>query len=123
MISLSVEKNIEKTKLLFKENKLEFYQSSACLTAVEGEQLLGFCLFDITKEEIIIRCLVPQNDLLLADGILRSTLHFAAERFILHARYEDDLMTELFQKLGFIKFADQKLLDIDKLFKSCQGCQ
>ena len=55
----------------------------------------------------------------LADGLLRSTLHVAAERSVLNAFYEGADTERLCEKLGFILNRDEKRLDTDKLFKSC----
>jgi hypothetical protein len=59
---------------------------------------------------------------MLADGVLRSALHVAAERSAMDARYVDTAPVELFKKLGFIKDADEHTLNIDKLFGGC-GCK
>ena len=56
---------------------------------------------------------------MLADGILRSALHVAAQSFVLDAFYDDSAPVDLFKRLGFIKNADEKRLDIDKLFGGC----
>ena len=50
---------------------------------------------------------------MLADGILRSALHIAAERSIMDARYAENASEELFEKLGFVKNKEEKQLDIE----------
>ena len=61
----------------------------------------------------------PQGDVPLADGILRSALHVAAENFVLDAFYDNCAPVELFRLLAFIKNEDEKRLNIDKLFGGC----
>jgi hypothetical protein len=60
---------------------------------------------------------------MLADGILRAALHQAAERSAMDARYSPDVPEALLKTLGFIKDADTRTLDIDKLFGSCCSCK
>lgn len=123
MISLLLEKDISTTKKLFLENNISFNENSNCLLAKEKDKILGYCLFDIDCEKILIRYLTPQNDLSLADGILRSTLHVGAERFVMNAYYENDEMFPFFKSLNFVKNKEEKTLNVDKLFTSCQSCK
>ena len=109
---------------------IEFYKKaslipnefSGCVTAKDNTEILGFCLYDLTPEKIIIRHIEPLDNLSFADGILRSTLHVAAEKSIMNAFYENTVPEDFFKKLGFIKNQAEKRLDIDKLFKSCCEC-
>ena len=77
------------------------------------------CLYSLTKDKMTVFTVEPQNDILLADGILRSALHVAAENFVLDAFYAKSAPIELFNTLGFIKNKDENRLDIDKLFGGC----
>ncbi len=123
MLTLSVLKDNEKTARLFKQSGLEQNENSLCLLATDGKKDFGFSLFDITKEKMVVRYIEPLNDLSLADGILRSTLHIAAERFVMKAYYDDTTVPEsFFEKLQFIKDKESKTLNIDKLFMSCCSC-
>lgn len=123
MIFLSVLEDAQLKEKLFIQNNIPINENSSCVTAKEKEQILGYCLFDIDKEKIVIRYITPENDLGLADGILRSTLHVAAERFIMNAYYEKEEMTSFFNALNFIKNVEEKSLNMDKLFTSCQSCK
>ena len=123
MVTLSVLKDKEKTAMLFSEKGIEQNENSLCLVAFDGKNDLGISLFDITKDKAIIKYIEPLNDVSLADGILRSTLHIAAERGVMDAFYADTLNTENLEKLGFIKDRCEKRLDIDKLFKSSCCCK
>ena len=116
MISLAPLKNSDKIKAAFAENGLSYTSLSGCVTAVEKENTIGFCLYSLDDDKMVI-----ESDLMLADGILRSTLHVAAERGVMNAFYTDET-EELSRKLAFIKDKAEKRLDIDKLFKSCHDC-
>lgn len=120
MLSLGVLKESDRLNKLFKENSLEINNNSGCVTAVCGDEILGYCLYDMTDKQIIIRFITPQDDLPLADGILRSTLHVAACRYVTDARYESNDMQTFFEKLGFVISESEKTLDMDKLFRSCK---
>ncbi len=122
MITLSVEKDKKITAEFFANANILYNENSNCVLAKSGEEILGYSLFDIDQEKILIRYIEPLNNLGLADGILRSTLHVAAERFIFNAFYDDTVPEEFFKKLDFIKNQSEKRLDIDKLFKSCSNC-
>ncbi len=122
MITLSVEQNEEIINSFFEKSGIERSQNSLCLVANNRGKTEGYCLFDIEKERVIIRFIEPLNDLFLSDGILRSALHVAAERFVFSAYYSDTVPEEFFEKLNFIKNANEKELDMDKLFKSCNNC-
>ena len=124
MVTLSVLKDKEKTARLFSEKGIEQNENCLCLVAFDGKNDLGFSLFDITKDKAVIKYIEPLNDLSLADGILRSTLHIAAERFVMNVFYDSKTVPEdFFEKLGFIKDKQEKTLNIDKLFMSCSSCK
>ena len=123
MISLGPVGDTEKVKSFFLENRLEYNENSKCVAAISNDKMLGFCLFDMDNKSITVRFLMPEDDLSLADGILRSALHVAAERSIVDARYADSVPEDMLNKLSFIKDKSEKRLDIDKLFKSCCSCK
>ena len=114
----------EKNKIadVFKEKGLPYGEFSGCVTAKNGDELLGLCLYELDNKKMMVQYIEPIDDIPLADGILRSTLHVAAERSVMNAFYADTVPEEFLRKIGFIKDAEQKSLDIDKLFKSCCGC-
>ena len=122
MITLSVLEDRCKTARLYKESGLEQNENSLCLIASDKNNDLGFCLFDLTKEKIVVRYIEPLNDLSLADGILRSTLHVGCERFVMDAYYSENIPESFFEKLGFIKEKQHRTLNVDKLFMSCCSC-
>ncbi len=121
MITLAPSKDNEYIRLKFAESGIEFSEDSGCVTALQGEELIGFCLYNLSEEKIEILKIHPEKDIMLADGILRSTLHVAAERSIMNAFCSENC-AELCRKLDFIKKEEDLSLQIDKLFKSCSSC-
>lgn len=119
MISILPGKNKEEIYTLFKKHNLETDEFSGCVIATEKDRVVGYCLYRLTRENITVLDIEPKNDLPLADGILRSALHVAAENFVLDAFYTDASPVDIFEKLDFIKNADEKRLNIDKLFGGC----
>ena len=94
-------------------------ENAGCVAAKSGDDVLGFCLYELSEKSITVKYITPKDDLSLADGILRSTLHVAALRSAMDARYEGEENEELFKKLNFILDKADKKLDIDKLFCGC----
>ena len=119
MVTVLKEKDLELVDRLFSDNGVEKTEYSLAVTARFSDEVLGYCLFDLEPERIVIHKVEPIEDLMLADGILRSALHVAAERSIMNAFYSEEADEELFLKLGFIKEKAEKSLDIDKLFGGC----
>ena len=121
MITLkTVEK--EEGKTFFQKENLNFNVNSYCLCAKDGQEVLGYSLFDIENQKMIIRAIEPQNDLMLLDGVLRSTLHIAASRNLTEAIWSDNAPEKIFKTLGFIN--EQNTLNIGKLYESkCCGCK
>lgn len=122
MITLGPVKDKKTVENLFNTNNLKFGENSRCVAAKCGESTEGYCLFDMTSDKMIIKLIVPEEDVMLADGILRSTLHVGTERSIMGAVYENTVSEELLKKLGFIKDPIQKTINTDKLFEGCKGC-
>ena len=119
MISVLPCHDKEQIEQLFKKHNLTLCESSSCVIATEKQEVLGYCLYNLDKEKMVVFAVEPQGDIPLADGILRSALHVAAENFVLDAFYDDCAPIELFSLLGFIKNEQEKRLNIDKLFGGC----
>lgn len=120
MITLKTTEKCE-AESFFEKEGLAFSDNSNCLCAKDNETVLGYCLFDINDEAMIIRAIEPQNDLMLLDGVLRSTLHIAATRELKEATFADKAPEKIFKTLGFLK--EDGTLNINKLFEShCSGC-
>ena len=119
MISVLPCRDIAEITTLFNKHNIETDDNSGCVIARTGDEVLGYCLYRLTQKTMVVFAVEPQSDIPLADGILRSALHVAAENFVLDAFYADCAPIDLFRTLGFIKNEDEKRLDIDKLFGGC----
>ena len=104
---------------LFKKHNLPTNEFSSCVIASQNEEVLGYCLYSLDKEKMVVYAVEPQDDIPLADGILRSALHVSAENFVLDAFYDDCAPIKLFEILDFVKIKNEKRLNIDKLFGGC----
>lgn len=122
MITLGPVLDKDKLKTIYNGNDMELGENSGCVLAKSGEEILGYSLYDLDNDKMTIKKIVPKDDIPLADGILRSTLHIAAERSIMEAFCEGEEIELLCDKLMFFKDKQLKSLDIEKLFKSCCGC-
>lgn len=122
MLFLAPMNNREEIKNIFSQKNISFNEFSGCVTAKNGDEVLGFCLYDLDTKKITVHYIEPLDDVALADGILRSTLHVAAERSVMNAFYSDTVPENFLNMIGFIKNTDDKSLDIDKLFGGCQSC-
>lgn len=119
MITVIPLKEKEEIANVFSSNGFEITEKSGAVIAKNRDEILGNCLYYLDERTITILSVEPKEDLMLADGILRSALHVAAQRSAMDAFYQGDTYEELFKKLGFIKSQEEKRLDIDKLFGGC----
>lgn len=119
MISVLPSKDKSEIEGYFIKHNLKTDDFSGCVIARTGDEILGYCIYRLSPDGITVFDLEPKNDLPLADGILRSALHVAAENFVLDAFYDDTSPIDLFKRLDFIKNCDEKRLNIDKLFGGC----
>ena len=119
MITLMPEMDIDTVKEIFGSKNIEYNENAGCVLAKSGEEILGMCLYYLDKKSMTILSIEPKDNIMLLDGILRSTIHVATENFVLDIKYADKSYEEVFEKLGFIKDKTTKSLDADKLFKGC----
>ncbi len=106
-----------------KEVGITYSKLTRGATMIDGEERLGFSLFDINKGFAVIRWLEPANDLPLADGMLRSTIHIALEQQCASVYYDNTAPEAIFEQLGFILNKQSKQLNTHKLFESCCDCK
>lgn len=123
MLTLRPEKNRKTVESLYFEKNIEYNENSQCVSCTDEKEILGFCLFDLESNKITVKYIEPVTDIALADGILRSSLHVAAERSITAAYYDDTVPEDFLQRVKFIKNKNEKTLNIDKLFESCCNCE
>ncbi len=122
MITLKTTENKQEAKEFFEKANLEFSEYSDCLLAKDREEVLGYCLFDIKDNKMMIFAIEPQNDIMLLDGVLRSVLHIAASRNLEEAVASDNTPLNVFKTLGFLK--EDNKLNISKLYESgCSCCK
>ena len=108
---------------LYKAGGLEYNpEVSKAIAALDGENTLGTCLYDITDSSITIRFLNPSTDFTMADSMLRSALFIAANRGIMEAYFLEPVKAELIKRLGFLGNEANKTIDITNLFNPC-GCK
>lgn len=123
MLTLAPLKNKAEVEAIFKAKNISFNEFSGVVTANDGTCVIGMSLYELTNERITVFYIEPVSDIPLADGILRSTLHVAAERSIMSAYYAEPMDVSFLKKIDFIKNEEEKSLQIDKLFKSCCSCK
>ena len=122
MITLKTVETRDEAKPFFEKESLEYSEFSDCLCAKDGQEVLGYCLFDIKDGQMTVRAIEPQNDLMLLDGVLRSVLHIAASRNLEEAICGEKAPIGIFKTLGFLK--EDNKLNISKLYESkCCSCK
>lgn len=122
MIEVNILKDFYETKKIFEDNSIKFENNCFCMAAKDGEQILGFCLFKYENDFVLIKELHPRNDLMMADGVLRSTFFVASNRGIEKAFYDNRDIEPMLKKLDFVDNTQYKSLKIKKIFDSCGCC-
>ena len=113
----------EKVQQLYNENNLSYSEkTAAAISAFDCETSLGTCLYDMTSIAITIRLILPDDNLTMADSMLRSALFIAANRGIMEAYFSEPVTAELIKKLGFLGNEEKRTIDITNLFNPC-GCK
>lgn len=119
MITLLPEKEKIAIKKIFDSKNIEYNDNSGVVTAKFKDEILGMCLYYLDDKCMTILHIEPTDDIMLLDGILRSTIHVATEKFVIDVKYDSGIDAEVFRKLDFIKDENEKSLDVDKLFRGC----
>lgn len=122
MIEIHPLRDKEKLAKLYVDSNVKMNENSMAVVCADGDDVLGFCLFDMLADSLVVHSLEPQNDLMLLDGILRSALHVGVENGIMSAFYSENAPKDVFSKLKFIKNEENRELNVDKLFSSCKNC-
>ncbi len=123
MITVLPSRDRDEISGLFKKHGLDTTCNSGCVIAHCGQEQIGYCIYELDEKSITVLELEPKQDLALADGVLRSALHVAAERSAMDARFSDTAPIQIFERLGFVKNKEERTLDINKLFISCCSCE
>lgn len=122
MITVNTLKDFYETKQVFEKYNVVFEPNCFCMAAKDGEETLGICLFKYEQESVIIKELQPRNDVMMADGVLRSTFFVASNRGIEKAYFDNDELENMLEKLDFILDKQEKSLKLKKIFDSCCSC-
>ena len=122
MIEIHPLRDIEKLKTLYKKSNVQMSDCSMAIVASDNDEVLGYCLFDMRDNDVMIFSIEPTDDVNFADGLLRSALHVGVENGRMTAFYSENAPKKLFSTLCFIKNAEKRELNVNKLFSSCQNC-
>ena len=122
MIEIHPLRDKDKLSVLYNQAKLDMNEHSIAVVASDGDEALGYCLFDMNDDNLLVHCLSPQDDIMFADGLLRSALHVGVENGVNKAFYSVNAPVELFRKLRFIKDDSINELNVQLLFSSCENC-
>ena len=88
----------------FESANIIYCDGCGMLQAKDKDEVLGYSLYCLENDKITIFKIEPQNDIMLFDGILRSTLHIAASRSIMNAFFSEDFCyIDNLKILGFVK--------------------
>lgn len=90
--------------------------------AIDGENVTGFGIYELTSDSIVIHGIEPENDLVLFDGIARSVMFLAVLKGIEKAEYRGNTR----KNAALLKFiTDEKpyLEPISSIFNGCEGCR
>lgn len=123
MLEILKNDNIYEIQTAFKASGFEYTQHSGMLCAKDKGDVLGYSLYYLERDKMTVIKIEPKEDIMLFDGILRSTLHIAAQNNILSAFYPEHFESEgILEKLQFIKDKQERRLNIDLLFGGCNCC-
>lgn len=107
---------------LFRKANIVMNENSLCIRAMDKEQCLGFCLFEIEGSSAKVLYLSPEEDKLLVDGLIRTALHVGNERGITEAFYGEKVSEALLEKINFLEEKNNKRLKLQNLFTDCCCC-
>lgn len=122
MIEIHPLRDIENLKKLYKKSNVQMSDCSMAIVASDNDEVLGYCLFDMRDNDLMIFSIETTDDVSFADGLIRSALHVGVENGRMTAFYAENAPEKLFSTLGFIKNAEKRELNVNKLFSSCQNC-
>ena len=116
MLEIKVlEDGAKKSELLSEHSK----EQGEIMAAFDRGEIIAYTVFSLLEKSAVIEYIVPESDFMLADGMLRSTIHVALCRGKSEIYYADTVSEGLLNTLKFIKDKEKKLLDHEKLFGSC----
>lgn len=104
----------ERRKLLLQAGM----ENGEVMAAFDGDAVTEYTVFTLDDESAVIRYISSEKPM-MADGMLRSTIHVALCRGKSSVYYAETVSEKLMEKLGFIKDKSKRLLNCEKLFSSC----
>lgn len=110
-----IEDSAKKAEILSLHSKTE----GEIMAAFDRGEIIAYTIFSLSEKSATVENIVPEEDIALADGMLRSTIHVALTRGKSEVYYADTVNEKLLKTLKFIKDEDKKLLNHEKLFESC----
>lgn len=118
-------KKLEKdeTKAEFQKADIPFSDNCFAIAAKQGDEVLGTLLYETANGKMDIIKILPQDDKLMADSMLRSAMFIAANRGIFDVFWKETVPDELIKQLGFVKNITNKSIDVTNLFSSCKNCK
>ncbi len=123
MLEIKVVEDAAAAAELIKKCGKKEAENRGVMAAVDRGEVIAFSVFTLADNSMTIEHIVPETDIPLADGIIRSTIHVALSRGKTEVYYAETVGEKLLVTLDFIKDEQKKTLDTDKLFKSCCGCK
>ncbi len=123
MIEIKKITDINEVQALCNSVGLNCSDKTLAAAMVDGDERLGFSVFDLLKGYAILRWLEPTDNIALADGMLRSSIHIALQNQCASVYYEDTVSETLLEQLGFVMNREEKRLNTHKLFESCGNCK
>ncbi len=95
-------------------------ESAQISESIDDGRVTGYSVYCFERGSIVVYTVSPADDLLLADGILRSVLFLAVLRGVESARLYGDAESAAI-RLGYA-LNDGLLEPISGLFGGCEGC-
>ncbi len=123
MIEVLVCEDQQLTAELYQKHGICQTADKLAVRAMCGAECLGYCLFSLSDGIAIVHAVEPAEDVMLADGLLRSALHVGTERGITEAFYSDANYEALYKKINFLEDATDKRLRLQNLFSESCCCK
>lgn len=122
MISVKLTYDKEIVSPICEKEGVHYNENSAAVIAKDGECTLGYCVFKIREKDILFEKIVPQNDISLADGLIRSAIFSMIPKGITEAFYSKEA-EDVIKRTGFIKDPKTGQICTEKLFMTCKECK
>ena len=119
MLEIKIVTDSALKKELCEKCSLEATEGRNVMAATDKGEVIAYTVFTIDSAALTLERVVPESDPLMFDGMVRSTLHVAAERGLETAYYTDGVDEAALTRFRFIKEKEEKTLDIGILFADC----